>query len=53
MKDLLYVIAGLIIIIWGLILYGFNPNGSVHVLLVVAIIIILLRVFFPKHLSTK
>lgn len=51
MKNLLYVIAGLLIVIWGIIFFGFNASAMVHVLLIVAVIIILIRILFDKKLS--
>jgi len=53
MKNLLYVIAALLAVIWGVIIWGFNPNASVHLLLAAAVIIILIRLAFDKQLSKK
>jgi uncharacterized ion transporter superfamily protein YfcC len=51
MKNSLYIIAGLLIVIWGIIFWGFNSAGVVHLLLAVAVIIILIRLIFNKQLS--
>lgn len=51
MKNLLYVIAALIVIIWALIYFGFHSGDEIHILLVVAIIIVLVRIVFSKQLS--
>ncbi|MFC2087764.1 hypothetical protein ACFLSA_06360 [Bacteroidota bacterium] len=51
MKNSLYVIAGLLIVIWGIIYWGFNATGIVHSLLVIAGFIILVRIIFNKKLS--
>ncbi|MBN2613468.1 MAG: lmo0937 family membrane protein [Bacteroidales bacterium] len=51
MKNLLYVIAGLLIVIWAIVFLSFNASGIVHVLLVLAGFIILFRLLFGKQLS--
>ena len=53
MKNLLYVIAGLLLVIWGIIFWGFNSSGSVHLLLAVAGVIVLVRLIFNKQLTRK
>ena len=50
MKNLLYVIAGLLILIW---IIAFKPAASVHLWLVFAGIIIIIRIVFDKQLSNK
>ena len=51
MKNTLYVIAGLLVVIWGIIFLGFHTHGPVHILLVVAGFIVLGRLLFAKQLS--
>ncbi len=53
MKNALYVIAGLLIIIWAIIFFGFNTSGVINMLLFVAIFIIVVRLLFNKQLSEK
>lgn len=53
MKNALYVIAGLLIIIWAIVFYGFNSSGMVHLLLFLAIFIIVVRLLFNQQLSKK
>jgi hypothetical protein len=48
MKNSLYIIAGLLLVIWGIIYWGFNASGAVHLLLAAAGIIILVRYFFIR-----
>ena len=48
MKILLYVIAGLLIVIWAIAFLGFNASGMVHALLAAAILIILNLILFNK-----
>lgn len=51
MKNALYVIATLILIIWGLIYFGFHAGAGIHILLIVAGIIVLVRIAFSKQLN--
>jgi hypothetical protein len=44
MGNLLYVIAVVLIIGWLIGFVGYNAGGLIHILLVIAIIVILLRV---------
>ena len=53
MKNSLYVIAGLLVVIWGIIYWGFNSSGMVHILLAIAGFIVLVRLIFNKQLSNK
>jgi len=50
MKNLLYVIAGLLVLIWIII---FKPSSSVHLWLAFAALVIFIRVVFDKRLSRK
>lgn len=50
MKNLLYVIAVLLIIIWIIV---FQPTGLVHLLLILAAFVILITIIFNKKLSGK
>jgi len=51
MKNTPYVIAALILVIWGLIYYGFHSGNGIHILLLVAGIIVLVRIVFSKQLN--
>jgi len=44
MGNLLYTVAVILIIIWAIGFLGFHAGGIIHILLVIAIIVILLRV---------
>jgi len=44
MKDLLYILAVILIVAWAIGFFGFSAGGIIHVLLVIAVIAILLRV---------
>lgn len=44
MKNLLYYIAFILIIMWGIGFIVYNATGLIHLLLVIAVIAILLRV---------
>lgn len=50
MKNLLYVIAGLLVIIWIILV---KPSASVHLLLAFAALIVIIRIIFDKRLSSK
>lgn len=49
MKNLLYVIAGLLTIIWAIVFLSFHSSGIVHVLLIIAAVIVLINVFFGRQ----
>lgn len=53
MKNLLYIISGLLVIIWGILFWGLHAVGPVHLLLAVAGFIILVRIIFNRQLSNK
>ncbi len=44
MGNLLYTIAVIMIIVWAIGFFGYAAGGLIHLLLVIAIIVILLRV---------
>jgi len=44
MGNLLYLIAVILVIIWGIGFLGYNSGGIIHILLVIAIIVVLVRV---------
>lgn len=48
MRQLLYLIAVILIIIWALGFFAFNLGYLIHVLLVIAIIAVLLRIIGGK-----
>jgi len=49
-NNLLYIIAVILIIGWLLGYFAFHAGGIIHVLLVIAVIIILLRVIQGKKI---
>jgi len=44
MGNLLYAIAVILIIIWALGFFAYNVGSVIHILLVIAIVVVLLRV---------
>ncbi|MDP3461494.1 MAG: lmo0937 family membrane protein [Bacteroidales bacterium] len=44
MGSLLYIIAVILIIAWALGFFAYSAGGLIHILLVIAIVVILLRV---------
>lgn len=53
MKNLLYIIAGLLLVIWGILLWGLHASGPVHIILALAGLVILIRLVFNKKLTNK
>jgi hypothetical protein len=43
MGNLLYTIAVILIIIWAIGFLGFHAGGIIHILLVIAVVVVLLR----------
>ena len=50
MNNLLYIVAVILIIGWLLGYFAFHAGGIIHVLLVIAVIVILLRVIQGKKI---
>lgn len=53
MKNLLYVIAALLLVIWAIVFLSFDSSAFIHLLLVIAIIVVLIRLVFERKLSGK
>lgn len=53
MKNSLYIIAILLIVIWGIIYFNFQTGSIVHALLILAGVIILIRIIFNNSLTGK
>ncbi|HES59067.1 MAG TPA: lmo0937 family membrane protein [Caldithrix sp.] len=45
MKNLLYIIAVILIIAWAIGFFGYNAGGIIHVLLVIALIAVVIKLF--------
>jgi predicted ferric reductase len=50
MNNLLYIVAVILIIGWLLGYFAFHAGGIIHVLLVIAVIVILLRIIQGKKI---
>lgn len=50
MKDLLYIIAVILVVAWAIGFFGFSAGGLIHVLLVIAVIAILVRVIQGRRI---
>ncbi|WP_156133269.1 lmo0937 family membrane protein [Lacinutrix sp. Hel_I_90] len=50
MGNVLYLIVVVLIIAWLVGLVGFNAGGLIHLLLVIAVVVILLRVISGKKI---
>jgi len=44
MGNLLYVIAVILIIVWAVGFFAYNPGSIIHILLVIAVIAIIFRI---------
>jgi hypothetical protein len=44
MRNILYIIAVILVIAWAIAFFGYAVGGIIHLLLVIAIIAVLLRV---------
>ncbi|WP_194776366.1 lmo0937 family membrane protein [Pararhodonellum marinum] len=45
MGNLLYIIAVILVIIWAVGFLGYNSGGIIHILLVIAVVVVLLKLF--------
>jgi hypothetical protein len=50
MRDLLYGVAAVLIILWAVGFLGYNAGGLIHILLVIALIVILVRVLQGRRI---
>lgn len=50
MNNLLYIVAVILVIGWLLGFFVFNAGGIIHVLLVIAVIVILLKIIQGKKI---
>ena len=48
MSNLLYTVAVVLVILWAVGYLGFHAGGIIHILLIIALIVILLRVIQGK-----
>ncbi|CAN5694899.1 hypothetical protein BH11BAC1_BH11BAC1_04870 [soil metagenome] len=48
MGNLLYIVAVLLILFWAIGFFAYSAGGIIHILLVIAIIVVLLRVIQGK-----
>lgn len=48
MRKLLYTVAIILVIAWAIGFWGYHASGIIHILLVIALIVVLLRVIQGK-----
>ncbi|MBN1819859.1 MAG: hypothetical protein JW833_04050 [Prolixibacteraceae bacterium] len=48
MKNSLYIIAGLLVLLWAIVTFGFYSFRAIDILLPIAAFIVLLRILFYK-----
>jgi len=53
MKNSLYIIAGLLLLFWGIVTFGYNSSWVFNLLLPLAGFIVLLRIFYKKKSLKK
>ncbi len=51
MNNLLYIIAVILVIGWGIGFIGYNAGGIIHLLLVIALIAVILRIIQGNKIS--
>jgi predicted ferric reductase len=51
MRNLLYIIAVILVIAWAIGYIGYSLGGLIHILLVIAIIAVLLRIIGGRRYS--
>lgn len=51
MGNLLYIIAVILVIAWAIGFLGYSAGGLIHILLVIAIIVVLLRVISGRKIG--
>jgi Family of unknown function (DUF5670) len=49
MVNLLYLVAGVLVIIWAISFFGYETVGIIHLLLFLALMSVLLRFVFRKE----
>jgi uncharacterized membrane protein YtjA (UPF0391 family) len=49
MKDILYIVAVILLIAWAIGFFGLHAGGIIHVLLVIAVIAVLVRIIQGKR----
>ncbi|WKD86267.1 hypothetical protein KCTC32516_01633 [Polaribacter huanghezhanensis] len=49
MKNLLYAIAVILVILWAIGFIGYNLGGLIHILLVIALISVILRIIKGRN----
>ncbi|MHC1730532.1 MAG: lmo0937 family membrane protein [Bacteroidales bacterium] len=50
MKDILYIVAVVLLIAWAIGFFGFSAGGFIHVLLVIAVIAVLVRIIQGRRI---
>ncbi|MFW5832160.1 MAG: hypothetical protein ACOCVA_07890 [Prolixibacteraceae bacterium] len=48
MKNSLYIIAGLLVLLWAIVTFGFHSFRAIDILLPIAAFIVLLKILFEK-----
>jgi len=51
MKNVLIIIAGFLVVMWAIAIWGYKDFGNAHLLIILAVLLILARIIFHKRLS--
>lgn len=50
MKNLLYILAVILIVAWAIGFFGYHAGGIIHILLVIALIVFIVKVLQGKRI---
>ncbi len=50
MKDILYIVAVILLVAWAIGFFGLHAGGIIHVLLVIAVIAVLVRIIQGRRI---
>lgn len=51
MRNILYIVAGILIFAWAIGVFGYNTTKYIHILLVIAVVVIIIRLFQGRNLN--
>jgi hypothetical protein len=49
MRNILYIVAAILVIAWAIGFFGYRTGGVIHTLLIIAIIVVLIRIILGKN----
>ena len=51
MKNILYIIAAILIFAWAIGFFGYNTTKYIHILLVIAVVVVIIRLIQGRNLN--